>query len=166
MGQKASLSSSQMTLDKVKQLIHWRARLQYLHSLGEWANRNMGKLSKGKLKVLQLGWNKPMWYRLSLNGQAEAMQNSTGQGGAILVNKWNINQQQRLLQTKANHILGCISKRKPAGQGKRSDYFLLRHPSEVWSTTSSFELPSTKALTNWKGSSPELLRCLSRSPSD
>lgn len=52
-----------------------------------------------------------MWYRLSLNAQAEAMQNSTGQGGAILVNKRNINQQQGLLQIKANHILGCNSKR-------------------------------------------------------
>lgn len=39
------------------------------------------------------------------------MQNSTGRGGAILVNKWNINQQQGLLEMKANYILGCISKR-------------------------------------------------------
>lgn len=130
MGQKASLLSSQVTLDKVKQLIHWRARLQYLHSLGEWANRNLGKLSKGKLKVLQLGWNKPMWYRLSLNAQAEAMQNSTGQGGAILVNKRNINQQQGLLQIKANHILGCISKR--TGSRSREEKWLFPSTPCFW----------------------------------
>lgn len=37
---------------------------------------------------------------MGLSGQAVTMQNRTGQGGQVLLNKWNINEQQGLLEMK------------------------------------------------------------------
>lgn len=60
--------------DEEKQLTLWKAGLQHLHSLEEWASRNIGTLGKTELKVLLLGWNKPIYAGPRGTGSSSAEQ--------------------------------------------------------------------------------------------
>lgn len=109
---------------------------------------------------------------LGLRGQTVPPQNGSGGGGAVFVNKQNTNKQQGFLEVKYSHILGLytctyLHQQDSSQKIKGRVCFLVLQASEVWSTLSSFRLLSIKqTLTNWKESTSELLRCLSRSPSD